>query len=358
MKPKLTSMMWRNMAEGLTFGLLLFAVIVGSAYTYSLFGPVEWRTGLRFSVTTLAIAGIAGSAYGFWHSYRLKRRLELLRDMMMHLEKGHLNPPAPLLGEDEIGRLGEQLGRIRQKWEEQVTSLQRLSTHNAELAEQARYTAVIEERQRLARELHDAVSQQLFAISMTATALGRTLEKDIERAKKQVTLVEEMSSVAQSEMRALLLHLRPVRLDGKSFNDALKELLQELSAKSHIAVHWEMDEDVRLAKGVEDQLFRIVQEALSNTLRHSRADRLEMKLLRRADGIRLTIRDNGTGFDLSQKKQASYGLASMSERVSEIGGFMNLVTAPGKGTRVEIRVPMPEVEDGGLQDERNQSVIG
>src|SRR5690606_16237911 len=132
----------------------------------------------------------------------------------------------PQLGEDEIGKLGEQLQTISHRWEEQVNSLQRLSTNNAELAEKARFTAVIEERQRLARELHDAVSQQLFAISMTATAVRRTMHQDFDKAARQVTLIEEMSSVAQSEMRALLLHLRPVHLEGKRLTDAIQDLMQ------------------------------------------------------------------------------------------------------------------------------------
>src|SRR5690606_36451866 len=202
---------------------------------------------------------------------RTKRRLDSLQDAMLHLEKGNLSRPIPPLGQDEIGRLGIQLSRISTKWEEQVSSLQRLSTNNAELAEKARLSAIVEERQRLARELHDAVSQQLFAISMTATAVGRTLDKDFDKAKRQIALIEEMSSVAQSEMRALLLHLRPVHLEGKKLAQGLRELLQELAAKVPIEISWEMDESIRLPKGIEDHLFRIVQEALSNTLRHSKA---------------------------------------------------------------------------------------
>src|SRR5690606_38499464 len=97
--------------------------------------------------------------------------------------------------------------------------------------EKVRFTAVLEERQRLARELHDAVSQQLFAISMTSTAVSRTIERDWERAKRQVQLIEEMAAVAQSEMRALLLHLRPVHLDGKSLGQALTTLVGELQQK-------------------------------------------------------------------------------------------------------------------------------
>ncbi|WP_199620640.1 sensor histidine kinase [Paenibacillus alkalitolerans] len=359
MGPKLTSIMWRTMGEAILLSLALFAVVALSMHGFQLLRPTQWTIGIRFTATTLLIVTTVGAAYGFWQSHRLNARLEALREAMLYMEKGNFARPIPRLGEDEIGRLAEQLGRISSKWEEQVTSLQRLSTHNAELAEKARYSAVIDERQRLARELHDAVSQQLFAISMTATALGRTLERDVEKAKRQVSLIEEMSSVAQSEMRALLLHLRPVHLEGKRFTVALRELLQELTAKMPIHIAWEMDDDVRMAKGVEDQLFRIVQEALSNTLRHSRADRLEMKLHRRLDGVRLSIRDNGVGFELDEKKQTSYGLLSMGERVNEIGGFLNIVTAPGKGTKIEIRVPvMVEGEEGHDGKLTGEGVVG
>lgn len=350
--PKLTSMMWRTMAEGMLLGLALFLVVILSVQSFSLLLPTDWVSGLRFTGVTILIVAVIGAVYGYWQSSRLKSRIEALDEAMLYLEKGHLSRAMPHLGEDEIGRLAERLGAISGKWEEQVTTLQRLSTNNAELAEKARLSAVVEERQRLARDLHDAVSQQLFAISMTATALGRTLEKDLERAKRQVALIEEMSSVAQSEMRALLLHLRPVHLEGKPFAVALRELLQELSTKMPVAIQWEMDEDIRLAKGVEDQLFRIAQEAISNTLRHSRAERLEMKLLRRVDGVRLSIKDNGIGFELDKRKTSSYGLMTMSERVNEIGGFMNIVTAPGKGTKIEIRVPVPvEGEEGASDDD-------
>ncbi|MCI3920054.1 sensor histidine kinase [Paenibacillus sp. TRM 82003] len=359
MGSKLTSIMWRTMAEGILLGLALFLVVTLSVQSFSLLRPTDWRSGLQFTGLTIVFVTAVGAAYGYWQSYRLKSRLEALEEAMLFLEKGHLTRPVPHLGEDEIGRLAERLGRISGKWEEQVTSLQRLSTNNAELAEKARLSAIVEERQRLARDLHDAVSQQLFAISMTATALGRTLDKDIEKAKRQVTLIEEMSSVAQSEMRALLLHLRPVHLEGKPFAVALRELLQELSTKMPVAIQWEMDEEIRLAKGVEDQLFRIAQEAISNTLRHSRAEKLEMKLLRRVDGVRLSFRDNGIGFDLGQKKQSSFGLMSMSERVSEIGGFLHIVTAPGKGTKIEIRVPvLMEEEEGANDGESSESTIG
>lgn len=356
---RLTNMIWRSMGESIVLSLLLFGVIV---YFLHYNGFIEefasWQEGVKLSLTLIVIVAVIGGTYGLWNSSKTKRRLELLREVMISLEKGNLSRKVPPLGEDEIGRLGDQLNQITMKWEDQVTSLQRLSNNNAQLAQKAKYSAIVEERQRLARELHDAVSQQLFAISMTATAVGRTLDKDFdkahfERAKRQIHLIEEMASVAQSEMRALLLHLRPVHLEGKRLAEGLLELLQELMAKVPMEMAWELDEEVRLPKGIEDHLFRIVQEAMSNALRHSKATKLEVRLTQpSADTIRLLIRDNGVGFDMDAKKHASYGIVTMKERVNEIGGSLNLITAPGKGTRIDIRVPIL-AEGGDLSGERD-----
>lgn len=341
MGKRLTNMIWRSMGESILFSLALFGGIVYFLNSRGYIKPFDtWQEGVQLSLTLIGLVVVVGAAFGYWSTSRNQVRLEQLREAMLHLEKGNLSRTVPPLGEDEIGRLGEQLNRITKKWEEQVTSLQRLSNNNAQLAQKAKYSAIVEERQRLARELHDAVSQQLFAISMTATAVARTLEKDFDKAKRQIHLIEEMASVAQSEMRALLLHLRPVHLEGKRLSQGLIELLQELKAKVPIDISWEMDDEIRLPRGIEDHLFRIVQEALSNALRHSKASKLELKLHQPGEAIRLTIRDNGVGFELDEKKQTSYGLDSMRERVSEIGGSFNIITAPGKGTRIEIRVPI------------------
>jgi NarL family two-component system sensor histidine kinase LiaS len=307
-----------------------------------------WREGVQLFIALLGAVIVAGAGFGYWSYIRIQTRLEKLREAMLHLERGNLSAAIPPLGEDEIGRLAEQLNRISVKWEEQVSSLQRLSNHNARLAQQAKLSAVVEERQRLARELHDAVSQQLFAISMTATAVARTLDKDMEKARRQIHLIEEMASVAQSEMRALLLHLRPVHLEGKRLAEGLLELLHELRAKVPIELTWELDEELQLPRGIENHLFRIVQEALSNALRHAKATKLTLKLHCPGETIRLMIQDNGVGFDLNERKQTSYGLASMRERVNEIGGTLSIITAPGKGTRIDIRVPLLS---GGEPDE-------
>lgn len=345
---KPSNMVSRSVRGGILLSVITMAVTFYVFYTYGYFHPLaSWRTGIKAGVTLATLLIGIGAFYGFSQAYRSKRKIDELRDALLQWEKGNQTGTVPKLGEDEIGRLAEQLERIGKRWEEQVSSLQRLSTHNAQLAEQARVSAIIEERQRLARELHDAVSQQLFAISMTATAVGRTLEKDFDRAQRQVELIEEMASVAQSEMRALLLHLRPVYLEGKQLAQGLLDLVRELKTKVPMELALEMDEELSLGKGIENHLFRIIQEAMSNTLRHAKADKMEIRIHRRGEAVKVFLKDNGIGFQMDEKKQASYGLSTMQERVHEIGGSIQIITAPGKGTRIEITVPVMKEESGG-----------
>ncbi|MFD2118131.1 sensor histidine kinase [Paenibacillus yanchengensis] len=266
--------------------------------------------------------GLAGATiFSYFRNLRLKAALKKLMDQQ---KRRSTNVTLP--GPDEDSGLDLEEQAAETLWKEQV-----------------KFTAVIEERQRLARELHDAVSQQLFAISMTATAVSRTIEKDWERAKRQVQLIEEMAAVAQSEMRALLLHLRPVHLDGKNLGQALHLLVEELKQKIPMNIILEVDENLSLLVEVEDHLFRIAQEALSNTLRHSKADQMIIKLLGYDNKVHLTIQDNGIGFDVDTKKQTSYGLLTMEERINELGGTLVIMSEPNEGTTIYLSVPLVSV---------------
>lgn len=320
---------------------------------------MNWKLFLLSLVLSLLAATIIGVITGYTIGNLLKKRMNTLRDAAMHLERGLLSYRVPELGADELGELGWQLNRLAAKWEEQVVSLQRLSNHNAALAEQVRHAAVVEERQRLARELHDAVSQQLFAISMTTAAIKRLIEKNPERAAQQIELVEEMAAGAQAEMRALLLHLRPATLQDKSLKEAISELLEELTQKHPLALTWEIEEIHNLSNGIEDHLFRILQEALSNTLRHARATSISVKLFTLQDQVRLRIADDGVGFDPEGEKMTSYGLASIRERINELGGALDIYSAIGKGTQLEVRIPiMSERKAEEVQPEHDSSDAG
>ena len=149
-----------------------------------------------------------------------------------------------------------------------------------------------------------------------------------------------MANTAQAEMRALLLHLRPAHLEGKSLVEGVTALLRELEQKYAMKIDVFIDDDVTMPKGIEDQLFRMVQEAVSNVLRHAKATRLEFQLKRSKTEIKVRIIDNGVGFDPSTVKQGSYGLQTMRERVTEIGGTLHIVSVVGKGTQIEATIPI------------------
>ncbi|USG64759.1 sensor histidine kinase [Brevibacillus ruminantium] len=309
---------------------------------------LEWKTLIPFLLLSILTAGLFGLIAGYVFGNLMKKRLHVLWEAAMNLGRGILSSRVPELGVDEIGELGWQLNRLAAQWEEQVASLQRLSNHNAALAEQLQHTAVTEERQRLARELHDAVSQQLFAIAMTTAAMKRLVEKNPQRAAQQIELVEEMAAAAQAEMRALLLHLRPATLQNKALKDAIEDLLDELTRKNSMEITWEIEDTSNLPSGIEDHLFRILQESLSNTLRHARANQIAVKLFTLKGQVRLRIVDDGVGFDPEGEKFTSYGLRSMRERVAELGGSFDIYSAIGKGTQIEVRIPIM------LQTEREE----
>ncbi|MNO84634.1 Sensor histidine kinase LiaS [compost metagenome] len=130
-------------------------------------------------------------------------------------------------------------------------------------------------------------------------------------------------------------------------SQGLLDLVRELKTKVPMDLTLEMDEELNLGKGIENHLFRIIQEAMSNTLRHSKADKMEIRIHRKMNVVKVALRDNGVGFELDEKKQTSYGLSTMQERVREIGGSIQFITAPGKGTRIEITVPLMNEENGG-----------
>ncbi|KAA1037684.1 sensor histidine kinase [Macrococcus equipercicus] len=195
---------------------------------------------------------------------------------------------------------------------------------------------VEEERQRLARDLHDSVSQQLFAASMMLSAIkNHPLD---EQPAKQVAILGKMLHEAQLEMRALLLHLRPLALQNKSLRAGIQDLISELKKKIPLTIRMDIA-DITMSKGVEDHLFRITQEAISNTLRHAHASQLAIELFQVGDSVILRLTDDGRGFDMSQRDESRYGINTMKERAVEIGGNCQIISAVKSGTRIEVKVP-------------------
>ena len=171
--------------------------------------------------------------------------------------------------------------------------MQRITDERAEAQDKLIQERIVQERQRLARELHDSVSQQLFAASMLMSAINE--QEHEQKTQKPLLQVERMVQQAQLEMRALLLHLRPAALNDKSLAEGLEELLVELKEKVSFDIRYRLEE-VSLSKGAEDHLFRIAQETLSNTLRHAQATEVDVLFVERDDLAIFRVQDNGVGF--------------------------------------------------------------
>lgn len=278
--------------------------------------------------------------FGYIHSQPLKKRLEEISTFITVLDRGNYKTRIIDHEQDEISRIKDSLNQLAEKIENQVHSLQRLADEKTELADKAHQAATIEERQRLARDLHDAVSQQLFAIGMLSSAAVRLLESNSDKAKEMIKDIADLSAQAQVEMRALLLHLRPVHLGRDSLHDGINKLVEELKSKCNLEFETNLSEITSLSKGTEDHIFRIIQEALSNILRHADATKVKLRIFQKDAHVFLHIDDNGKGFNFTEEKVTSYGLKTMKERCVEIGGVFNVQSKEGLGTYINIKVPI------------------
>lgn len=198
---------------------------------------------------------------------------------------------------------------------------------------------VEKERSRLARELHDSVSQQLFAASMLLSAITEQQTVSDPVIEAQLKKVEEMIQQSQLEMRALLLQLRPIALKNQTLKEGIENFLHDLMQRVNIEISWKL-ENLSMEKGIEDQLFRILQECISNSLRHAKAKKIDVLLIERDDYAILRVVDDGVGFDSQESSSKSYGLTNIKERAYEIGGIARVVSLKTYGTKIEIKVPI------------------
>ncbi len=292
-----------------------------------------------FSMIAFIVFLFVGAYFGYRSSSLLKGRLTDLLLYVSSLRSGNLPGRLEVNENDEIGMISEELNQLAEFFEEQKHSLQRLADTKTSLAQSAHAAVVMEERQRLARDLHDVVSQQLFALSMMSSATLRLFEIDREKAKEQLVEISKIAAHAQGEMRALLLHLRPIQLSDDRLCDGVIKLIQDLKGKTNIEFQASIDEIVHISKAAEEHLFRIIQEALSNVLRHAEASKISISLTEEERYIYLFISDNGKGFNPTIERVASYGLKTMRERCEEVGGVFNIRSKEREGTYIDIRIP-------------------
>ncbi|MEU3451205.1 GAF domain-containing sensor histidine kinase [Streptomyces thermolilacinus] len=212
---------------------------------------------------------------------------------------------------------------------------------NARLYERSRELTIAEERSRLAHELHDAVSQKLFSLRLTAQAAAALVDRDPARAKGELQQVAALAAEAADELRAAVVELRPAALDEDGLVHTLRTHVQVLDRAHTARVTFDGGGIRALPAAQEEALLRVAQEALHNALRHSGATGVTVRLARHGQGACLTVTDDGKGFDPRAVRRAGrhLGLVSMRDRASGVGGALTVHSAPGEGTTIEMEVP-------------------
>ncbi|GAA4688975.1 GAF domain-containing sensor histidine kinase [Phytohabitans rumicis] len=212
---------------------------------------------------------------------------------------------------------------------------------NARLYERSRELSIVEERNRIARELHDAVTQKLFSLRLTADAAATLAARDPASAAEQLDTVRRLAADAADELRSIVVGLRPVDLAGDGLDVALRKQVELLDRVHAADVRFTGAPIPRLTAAREEAAYRIAQEALHNALRHGNAATVSVDLRQEGGKVVLRVDDDGRGFDTAAPVLAArrLGLASMRERSAAVGAALKLTSAPGAGTSVRLEVP-------------------
>jgi two-component system, NarL family, sensor histidine kinase LiaS len=276
-------------------------------------------------------------------AHRTTRNLDLIGQAAKAIAAGNLDTKITLTRDDEIGQLGGLFNKMAEGLRLSIATENAASEQNRKqilkLARQERVNAILEERQRIAQELHDSVKQQLFSINLAAGAATNLLTNTPDLAKTYLDHVKQAATYAQSEMTTLLEELVPVPLQDQRLEDALSQYLRLLCDAHHVKLLWRVEGTNTLSIAQEHALFRVVQEAAANVIRHSNATLMRVSM---SFGLhtRVVVEDNGKGFDKTAIPPTSTGLATMRLRLKRVGGVCEINSTPTSGTRLVITLEL------------------
>lgn len=236
----------------------------------------------------------------------------------------------------------EQFSAEDQRLIEMLAAHAAIAIENTRLYERSRELSAIEERNRLARDLHDSVVQKLFAIVLAAQSATTMLDRSPVQARGQVERVGELAQDAIGELRSLVFQLRPAAIESDGLAAALAKHVEVLRRVHRRRIELDARGRPRLRPGVDEEVFKVAQEALQNALRHAAAAAVEVRLREDDDAVVLVVRDDGIGFDPGEaaSRSRSLGLTSMEERAQALGADLSIDSASGRGTTISLRVPV------------------
>jgi signal transduction histidine kinase len=284
-----------------------------------------WRTTWPTDWVPLALLTLLlGTGIGLVLSRQLVRRLRMMATVVSAWSRGELEVTIPLRGSGELDRFGADLNQMAEQIRNLLNTRTQIAKH--------------EERHRIRRDLHDGIKQELFATSMHLAAAIALLPGEPDGVAGSLTAAQRSTRRARQELDAMLGQHPPPPLASGDLSAAVTEITQRFEGETGIHVAQQMPPRLQLSEPVEEAMFRVIQEALTNIQRHADATRVSVELTAGADTLRLLVEDNGRGFPASGEDIVGLGLTGMRERVESLGGRFAIETT-GTGTRIKITVP-------------------
>ena len=273
------------------------------------------------------------------------RRIASLTETSRRFAAGDLEARSNDSREDEVGQLARQFDDMAETVAHNIGVLRDLAQQNAVLMRQNEEGAIQAERMRLARNVHDEIAQQLFSLNLLAAALPDQIEREPVQAIAQAKAVVRLAEQAQLDLRTILLELRPAQVARQGLNEALQALCRQWQTTHHLPLELEVVLSGRyLLAGVEDVIYLVTREALSNVAKHAQAISVSVALVEGQQFITLSVTDDGRGFDpQSSSHVGHYGLAGMRERAVALGGSMLIESDTNRGTTVRLTLPLAPV---------------
>lgn len=302
------------------------------------------RQTRTLTVSLIAALAVVALALGLALSFSVTIPLRKLQSQIRRLAAGGPLPAEPAVrGRDEVAQIAKafhetvQRAELLREMESRSRRLEALSARVAGAQEQ--------ERERLSRELHDGLGQALTAVKLDVAAAARDLSRNQSSAKAHLESARALIDEGMDEVQRIVLDLRPPALDSLGLAAALNACARDIAGASGLEVTVEAARfDCRLAAEVETALYRIGQEALTNAVKHAKAQGVEVTLAEEGQQVHMTVADDGVGFDPAETTRGDrsvdgVGLLSMERRAAEVGGTFRIDSTPGEGTRVHVRVP-------------------
>ena len=293
-------------------------------------GQLILYIGRSLLIITL-FAGLIGSVFGLWTAKGLTRRLTHVSQAAHDWARGDFSVSIRDTSKDEIGKLTSDLNLMAKQLENLMDRRQELT--------------ILEERNRLARDLHDSVKQQAFAASAQLAAARVHMNAHPEKAYEQLKEAELLIEKVRQELTDLILELRPGEIKGKGLVVAAENFISDWRRRNEISIEFDVwGEEHILPLDAQKSIFRILQEALANVLWHSQAKLVRVSFDFRSYILVVIIEDDGKGFVVEQRRGEGMGLDFMKERAALIGGELIISSFPGRGTSIVLRYPYPVAE--------------